>query len=265
MRALRNRVEKAGLEVVGIDRLPHPLDRAILGAPGRDEEIEATCRFIRDAGAAGIPLIGYDWTPPGGGRPERTPTGRGRAYVASYDATRTVKGAVTITDGQMWENLTYFLESVIPVAEESGVRMACRPDDPFLTSGKATGILNSLEGLKRCVETVSSPCHGLDFCQGMVAEMPDTNLHEAIRWFAMRKKIFVVTVRHSRGTRPAFSEAFLDEGDTVILEILQIYREVGFDGALRPGPQPGMVGDTDWGHKAQAFSVGYLRALLQSV
>jgi len=238
--ALRNRVEKAGLALAGMDCLPVRLDRAIAGMAGRDEEIETVCRFMRDAGAAGIPLVGCRWGVDEKG-PVRQPTGRGGAAVAVHQAELQPGGAG-------WEIFLCFLERVVPVAEEGGVKLACGPGN---------SLLGRIEDLQRLVEEVPSSCLGIDFWQGAVALMPGVDLAGAIRWFGGRQKLFLVTLGNS--------EAFLDEGDTRMLRSLRLYREAGFVGGLRPGPQPGMADDTEWGHKSQAFAIGYLRALLQVV
>ena len=75
----------------------------------------------------------------------------------------------------------------------------------------------------------------------------------------------MVHLSNPKGKLPSVSEAFLDEGDTDMLRVLEAYLEVGFDGVLRPATSPGMLGDTEWGHKGHAFAVGYLRALLQAL
>ena len=224
--ALRNRVEKAGLELIGINRLPQQLDRTILGKTGRDEEIEAVCRFVEDAGAAGIPLLCYEWV----------------TSTASHDVT------------QMWHHITYFLERVIPVAEKAGVRMAYSPGDALTATTGEAAALNSVEGLKRLMEIVPGSCHGLDFHPSVLVATPGTDVMEAARFFGSNEKIFMIT-----------TDNIINEGDIDILEVLQTCRASGFRGPLRPGRQPAMPPDTDWGHKARALAVGYLRALLQAI
>ena len=88
----------------------------------------------------------------------------------------------------MWERITYFLKRVVPVAEESKVRLCCHPHDPGMPPGKGFRgvhrVLGTVEGLKRFVDTVPSPYHGLNFCQGTVAEMleePGKEIYDVIR------------------------------------------------------------------------------------
>ena len=260
--SLRNRVEKAGMAFAGVDGL-RPHEKIILGQPGRDEEIKSFCQFIQNAGAAGIPLVGYSWALPGGPQTARIPKGRGESYISARDQQ---ESHLTLTSEQAWENLTYFLERIIPAAEATGVKMACHPDDPPTTSaGGIPSILNSVESLERLLDI--SPCshHGLDFCQGAVAAMPDADLFETIRLFGLKQKIFMAHLSNPKGKLPDATEAFLDEGDTNMVQALQTYLKVGFDGVLRPACTPGMLEDTEWGHKGHAFSVGYLRAVLQAL
>lgn len=266
--AMHNRVEKAGLELVAIENLPQTLyGKAILGLPGRDEEIEEVCQAIWSAGIAGIPLVSYRWTPPGIRRTQGIPKGRGDAIISGYDHTLAQQASPSlvcpVTAEAMWRNLTYFLERIIPVAEESGVRMACHPDDPPIPSlGGVARILHNVEGLTRLLETTRSSYQGLDFCLGTLATMPRVDVMETIREFGLREKIFLVHLRNPRGALPSFSDAFLDEGDIEMVKVLRTFQSVGFVGPIRAAQPPRMVGDSAWGHKGRAFDVGYLRALL---
>jgi mannonate dehydratase len=268
LKALCNRVEKAGLTLVGLDRLPCRLDKVLRGEAGRDEEIEAACEFVRAAGAVGVALIGYTWTAQPDGETRKGPQGRGGALVRHYKVARGQLPAAEPTIGaavHAWNNLGYFLERLMPVAEKAGVKMACRPDSPLAVHAGAPGILSTVEGLKRLVESVSSPSNGLDLQLGSLAMMPGADVAKAIAWFGSRGRILLATLQNPVGEPPTLSDAFLDEGTTNMLGALRCYQEVGFEGMLRPAEQPGMVGDTMWGHKAQAFAMGYLRALLQVV
>ncbi|MBI2938891.1 MAG: mannonate dehydratase [Chloroflexi bacterium] len=269
--AIRNRVEQAGLDLVAIESLPPEQYReAMLGQPGRDEEIDRVCQSIRNAGTVGIPLIGYRWTLPGRYRTvSHRPTGRGGAIVSAHDQSlipsASLSAAEPVAAEEVWSRLISFLERVIPAAEAAGVKLACHPDDSPVPSGEGVAsVLGTVDALERLLEVAPSACHGLDFCQGTVARMPGVDVIDAIRRFGRKQKILLVHLRNPKGTVASFTEAFLDEGDTDILRVLQAYDEVGFDGPIRAAPSPRIVGDTDWGHQGHAFSIGYLRALLQT-
>jgi D-mannonate dehydratase len=109
-------------------------DEITLGLPDRDEKIEAWCTILRNLGQAGIPTMGYNFKPVGNFRTTST-TGRGGALYSSFDFEEFSRNPPhypdkEISEVQLWENLEYFLQRVIPVAEEAGVQMALHPDDP---------------------------------------------------------------------------------------------------------------------------------------
>jgi mannonate dehydratase len=144
---LRQRIEDAGLNWAVLDGLPAEWKHKIkLGLPGRDEQIANWCRTLENMGAAGVPSMGYFFSPRSsighyGLRTSRTTPGRGGAKVTSFDDELIVGAdqsfwdppldrSVETTDDDVWGYMTYFLEAVIPVAEDAGVVMGCHPDDP---------------------------------------------------------------------------------------------------------------------------------------
>lgn len=280
---LKERVESFGLQLLMVP-LPlssSPIDRAdfpsiMLGmSPERDRAIEEICQMIRNAARAGIPAVKYNLTLLG--VPRTSPTrGRGGALystfnydIAKQDETLTQAGPVTAD--MMWERITYFLERVVPVAEECNVKMACHPHDPGMPREAGFRgihrVLGSVEGLKRFVEIHPSPFHGLNFCQGTVSEMlerPGEEIFDVIRYFGERGKIFNVHFRNIHGHFLNFQETFPDNGDVNMVRAMRVYKEVNYDGMIMPDHAPQMEGDTG-GKQAFAFEYGYIRALLQAV
>jgi mannonate dehydratase len=167
-----------------------------------------------------------------------------------------------------WERITYFLERVVPVANEHKVRIACHPHDPGTPPGfqGVDLVLGTVEGLKKFVSIKESPYHGLNFCQGTISEMlrdPGKEIFDVIRYFGTRKKIFNVHFRNIRGRRDDFQEVFPDEGDVDFVKAIRVYKEVGYDGMLMPDHVPKHPDDPG-GLQAFAFSYGYIRALIQA-
>ncbi|HEV8062613.1 MAG TPA: mannonate dehydratase, partial [Gemmataceae bacterium] len=112
-----------------------------------------------------------------------------------------------------------------------------------------------------------SPFHGLNFCQGSVAQMlekPGQDIYEVIRYFGSRGKIFNVHFRNIKGGFLDFQETFPDDGDVDMLRALRVYRDVGYSGMIMPDHVPGIEGDAR-GAQAFAYSFGYIKALLQVV
>jgi mannonate dehydratase len=280
---LRERVESFGL-TLAMAPLPlssYPIARAenphiLLGkSPERDREIDAICQMIRNAARAGIPALKYNLSILGVVRTEHTP-GRGRAAYSTfvYDKARPeppLTEAGPVSADLYWERITYFLERVVSVAQECKVRLACHPHDPGMPPGKGfrgvDTVLGTVEGLKRFIDTVPSPYHGLNFCQGSVAEMlqkPGEEIFDVIRYFGTRGKIFNVHFRNIRGGFLNFRETFIDDGDVDMLKAMRVYREVGYDGMMMPDHVP-RVPEDPRGYQAFAYTFGYIKALIAAV
>ena len=283
LKRLRERVESHGLR---LEMVPLPLSSAyitrsenpniMLGkSPERDREIDGICQMIRNAAQAGIPALKYNMSILGVVRSEPT-KGRGGARYSTFVYEKApqeppLTEAGPVSEEAAWERITYFLKRVIPVAEEHKVRMACHPHDPGMPPGKGfrgvNRVLGSVAGLKRFIEIAPSPYHGLNFCQGTVAEMlndPAREIFDVIRYFGTRRKIFNVHFRNIRGRFLNFQETFPDEGDIDFIRTIRVYKEIGYDGMLMPDHVPRIEGD-EGGRQAFAFCFGYIRALIQMV
>jgi mannonate dehydratase len=280
---LRERVESFGirLDMAPLPLSSHYITRAeypniMLGkSPERDREIDDIRRMIRNAARAGIPALKYNMSILGVVRSEPT-TGRGGARYSTFSYAKArqeppLTEAGPVPPEAYWERITYFLERVVPVAEEHKVRLACHPHDPGMPPDRGYRgvhtVLGSVEGLKRFVEIRPSPYHGLNFCQGTVSEMladPGKEIFDVIRYFGRRGKIFNVHFRNIQGRFLDFRETFIDDGDVDMLAALRVYREVGYDGMLMPDHVPQIAGD-EGGAQAFAYTFGYIKALIRTV
>jgi mannonate dehydratase len=261
------------LESSHIDSERHP---AIMLAqsPERDRDIEALQTLIRNCAAAGIPSIKYNMSILGVVRTGRVP-GRGDSSLSAWrlrDAhpNPPLTRAGRVDADMFWERITYFLERVIPVAEENKIRMACHPHDPGMPPEGYQGVvrvLGTVDGLKKFIAVKESPYHGLNFCQGTVSEMladPGKEIFDVIRYFGSRQKIFNVHFRNIRGHRDDSVEVFPDEGNIDFVKVIQVYKEVGYPYLLMPDHVPQAPGDPN-GLQSFAFCYGYIRALIQAV
>ncbi len=280
---LRERVEKFGIQ---LDMVPLPLSSSPISrvenphimrgkSPERDREIDNLCQMIRNAAKVGIPAVKYNLSVLG---VVRTPStrGRGGAAYSTFVFSKAVQGPPPEETGPldadaMWERITYFLRRVVPVAEECKVRLCCHPHDPGMPRGKGfrgvERVLGSVEGLKKFVGIMPSPYHGLNFCQGTVAEMlekPGEQIYDVIRWFGRRGKIFNVHFRNIKGGFLNFQETFPDDGDVDMPRALRVYKEVGYNGMIMPDHVPRIEGDSG-GAQAFAYAFGYIQALIQVV
>ena len=261
--------EKNGLKLTNVAATGW--DEVSLRLPDRDEKIEAWCTMLRNLGEVGIPTLGYNFKPSGNFRTTSTPPGRGGASYSTFDYEEFMRDPPyypdkVITDEKMWENLQYFLERVIPIAEENGVRMALHPDDPPIPEPLAgtARIVSTLDHYHRIFDLVPSDCNAMLFCQGCVREMGE-HVPAAIRNIGSRNKIAYVHFRNIRGTPRKFQEVFLDEGDVDMFEAMRTYKEVGFEGPFMMDHTPQFPNQDSTFWAGRAFAVGYMRALIQAV
>lgn len=280
---LKERVASFG---ISLDMVPLPLSSSdiarsenpgiLLASADRDRQIDDICQMIRNVARAGIAQVKYNLTFIGVPRTAPTP-GRGPAtrYSTFVYGDGSQQPAMTeaghVDADTYWERITYFLERVVPVAEEYKVRMGCHPQDPAMPTGRGwrgvETVLGSVDGLKRFVAIKESPYHGLNFCQGTVSEMlekPGEQIFDVIRYFGARKKIFSVHFRNIAGGVLNFRETFIDNGDVDMLKAMRVYKEVGYDGMMMPDHVPQVDGDAG---QAQgfAFAIGYIKALIAAV
>ena len=239
-----------------------------------DAEIDNVCETIRVLGGAEVPVCEWTWSVPDvfGRIAWPTNTGRGGARVSRFDydliADKRPEYAVDMNAEQMWDNLIYFMEKILPVAEQAGVRMAMHHHDPPTQwLGGEARILSSFEGMKRMIEEVDSPMNGFNICQGTVAEQAGTDVLELIRYFGERDRVNHVHFRNVKGSVPVFDESFIDDGDVDMYQAMKIYRETGYQHLFMSDHCPRMV-EVD-GHPtalaSRAYAVGNIRALVHAV
>jgi len=274
---IRTQVEAVGMRLFAIENLPqHWMDKIKLGLPGRDEQLDNICKTLQNMGAAGIPVLGYNFMPMRSrtGYAWRTSgdtPGRGGARMLSFDHSLARNAPLTrhgeVSDNEMWANFEYFLKAVVPVAEQAGVRIGVHPDDPPISPlAGLPRILRSHDSLQKLCDLVPSNHSGIEFCQGTVAEMPE-RVVDAIRKFGRQDKIFYVHFRNVSGTVPKFQETFIDEGHVDMRETMQAYHEIGFDGPFIPDhvPQLSLRPTANAKFASEAYAMGYIKALIDEV
>ncbi len=282
--ALRQAAAAEGLKIEAVENFdPAHWHDVLLDGPKKREQLENVKTIIRRLGQAGIPTMGYNFSLAGvcgrvtgpfarGGAvsvgmdgPLDTPMPNGMVWNMVYDPSAP-KGAVpAITHEELWQRLGDFLDAIVPVAEEAGVKLAAHPDDPPLPSMRGQPRLVYQPRLyQRLLDRKPSPANALEFCLGSLAEMTEGDLYQAVEQYSRQGKIAYVHCRNVTGKVPHYRETFVDDGDIDMRRVLRILKENNFDGVLIPDHTPQMTCAAPW-HAGMAYALGYLRGALQSL
>ncbi len=266
--------EESGLTIAGVESHPVAAEKIKLGLPGRDEEIANYCAVIVALGKVGIPMCCYNFMAGIGWYRTKTDIAeRGGALSSEFDNQIAKKQGLTrwgqISEEKIWDNITYFLKRIIPVAEKAGVKMALHPDDPPISPLRGIGrILTSASAFRRVLQIVPSPVNGITFCQANFKLMGE-DIQALVREFGGQGKIFFVHLRDVRGTGERFHETFHDNGPTDMAKMLKLYHEVGFDGPIRPDHAPTLADESNqspgYAMQGKIFAIGYIKGIAQAL
>jgi mannonate dehydratase len=277
---LKQRVEAAKLTVWNIGNSNvHNMPEVTLNLPGRDQKIEEYKNYLRNLAKAGIFYTTYAHMGNGIWSSARETT-RGGAPARAFDMEKNPKGnwggkvfEGPLTHGRkyskeaLWENYTYFIRQVVPVAEELGMRIGIHPDDPPVPElgGVPRCIFGNFDGYARALEIANSPNIGVCLCAGTWMEggkLMGKDVFEAARAFAKMDKLWKIHFRNVSGPIPYFVETFVDNGYTDMYKLMKTLYAVDFRGAVIADHVPGMVGGPRVGW---AYSIAYIKALLAAV
>jgi len=268
---VKKRYEDFGLNVSVVEGWL-PMDNIKKGTPGREAEMELVLQAIRNLGALDIRVVCYNWMAFFNWfRTSVTTRTRGGALTSSYDHSITEAApeakAERIGREQLWDNLRWFLERAVPVAEKAGVKLAMHPDDPPLP--KVMGVprlMGSIEGFDRLIGLVESEANGICFCQGNFSAMR-VDMVDAIRRYATKGLVHFVHFRDVQGPADNFVETFHDDGQTDMFAAMRAWNDCGYKGVMRPDHAPAMEGDPNIspGYEARGrlFAIGYMKGLLE--
>ncbi|WP_085506133.1 mannonate dehydratase [Thalassobacillus devorans] len=140
-----------------------------------------------------------------------------------------------VTEEDLWENLQYFLEKVIPVARENDIKMGIHPDDPPFSVFGLPRIITNKQNLERFLKLVDDPYNGLTLCSGSLGANPENDVADMVRAFSDR-----IHFAHIRNVKTYENGDFIEtshrtqDGSVDIYEIVKAYHEIGFTGYARP-------------------------------
>ncbi len=297
IKALKAKVEAHELALDVIESVPVHEDIK-LGKPSRDRLIANYQQTIRNLGANGIKVICYnfmpvfDWT--------RTslakvlPDGSTTLTFSTreIDAIDVAKGIslpgwdtsykanelkalldeyAQIDSEKLWEHLGYFLKAIVPVAEESGIRMAIHPDDPPRPIFGLPRIVKNRDDLARLLKIVDSPANGLTLCSGSLGAGPQNNVEALVREFGGLGRIHFAHLRNVKVNAAGDFEETAHKSDCGSLDmaaIVKAYHDVGFEGYARPDHGRMIWGETGkpgYGLYDRALGAVYLNGLWEAL
>jgi len=236
----------------------HNMPEVTLNLPGRDQKIEEYLNYIRYLGKAGIPYSTYAHMGNGIWSSGRVTSPRGysardgnakspdwKGTWAGKTYTEPLSHGRVYSEQEIWDNYTYFIRKVKPVAEEAGVRIGIHPDDPpqRMLAGVPRCIFSNFEGYKKAIEIADSPNIGVCFCVGSWLEggkSTGADPVDAIKYFAGKKKLFKIHFRNVSAPLPHFTETLIDDGYYDMSKIMQALVDVNFDGIVIPDHIPAL-------------------------
>ena len=294
--SLKEKVENAGLELKVIESVPVHEDIK-LGRPTRDKYIENFCTTVRRLAKAGVEVICYnfmpvfDWTrtelahklPDGSNaliyvqeEADKIDPMAGDLSLPGWDIGYTkeelvglIKAYEDVTDDILWDNLKYFLEKVVGVCDEVGMKMAIHPDDPPWPVFGLPRIITDINSLRHLAKIVPSTNNGITLCAGAFGCSPANDIPEMIREFGDRIHFGHVRNIKITGEKCFEESAHLSScGSLDLCEIMKAYDDVNFKGYIRPDHGRMIWGETGkpgYGLFDRALGATYINGLWEAI
>jgi mannonate dehydratase len=295
---LAEQVGAAGLSLAVVESIPVHEDIK-LGRPTRERLADAWCESLRHVAAIGVPVVCYNFMPvfdwmrsnlalrlPDGSTAlafdddelARVDLSYGTRHLpgwaAAYDAAELgalVDAYRRVSTDQLWENLAFFLERVVPVAASVGVRLAIHPDDPPWSIFGLPRIVTTGAALERITKLVPDPANGVTVCTGSLGADPTNDLPAIIRDLGRAGRIHFM---HCRNVKRTGEHRFHESphpsafGSIDMLDVMRALRDVGYTGPMRPDHGRMIWGETGrpgYGLYDRALGAMYLQGLWEGV
>ena len=258
----------------------------LLDGPKKNEQIEGLKRLLQNMGKVGIPIMGYCFSLAGVWGWERGQYARGKAEsVALIEGSRDFQEPIPdgmiwnmryrkgqedkfvpeTSENEVWERLEFFLNQLIPVAEENNVSLAAHPNDPPLAVMRRTGrILKNPSEYDRLININNSSSNKIEMCLGSIQEMQEDGLEDYLDKYSKDKRIGYIHFRNVIGKVPNYIEAFVDDGDINMVNVIKILKKNNYDGVIIPDHTPALNCSAPW-HAGMAYAVGYIKGLIKSL
>ena len=294
--ALRAACEENGLEMEVIESVPVHEDIK-LGRPTRDRLIANYAENIRRLGRAGVRCVCYNFMPVFDWlrtnlHEVREDGSNALAYdhealtsldpkklsLPGWDESYTpeelnglLEAYRTVSHDDLFANLVYFLQGIMPACNEVGIDMAIHPDDPPWDMFGLPRIISTEADLDRLFEAVPDRHNGLTFCTGSFGAGRTNDLVRMAEKYASAGRIGFAHIRQIiyRGEF-GFAECghLTAEGSLDILGIVRALVKGGFEGYVRPDHGRNIWGEDGkpgYGLYDRALGATYLNGLFEAV
>ena len=289
LRDLKALVNSEGLELEALENFaPAQWYDVLLDGPRRPQQMERLKQLIRDMGRVGIPIMGYYFSVAGVWGQVPGPNARGQAMsvgyddpaqppipagmvwnmvydAAQFDPDNTSQVLAPVADQEIQQRFRAFINEMVPVAEEAGVRLALHPDDPPMPVLRGAHRLSYTPDRYAAILDVNpSPANALELCLGTVAEMAEGDIYSLVDKVSQMGRIGYIHFRNVRGKVPHYREVFVDEGDTDMVQIVRILHRNRYEGVLIPDHTPLLECAAPW-QAGMAFAMGYMKATINLI
>lgn len=159
----------------------------------------------------------------------------------------------------LWNNLSYFISEILPVAIDQDVNMAIHPDDPPWPIFGIPRIITNEKNIDRFLSLCNDVHHGLTLCSGSLGCASFNDVPALIRKYGKQNRIHF---GHIRNVKILEDDSFEESahysrcGSLDMVDIIKAYHETGFTGYLRPDH-----GRMIWGEEGKPGYGLYDRAL----
>ena len=291
---LKSLCDEKGLEMEVIESVPVHEDIK-LGLPTRDRYIANYATTIRNLGKAGVKCICYNFMPVfdwlrtnlhteaedgsnalSYNHEELMSLDPHNLHLPGWDESYTSEELNSLLDAysgmsheQLFENLVYFLNGIMPACDETGINMAIHPDDPPWDMFGLPRIITGMDSYDKLFAAVPNVHNGITLCTGSLGAGRDNDMVAMASKLAARSYfVHLRQITHSGALDFCESGHLTSMGSLDMYGIVKALVEAGFDGYVRPDHGRNIWGEDGkpgYGLFDRALGATYLYGLFEAV
>ncbi|PTI58221.1 mannonate dehydratase [Staphylococcus xylosus] len=174
-----------------------------------------------------------------------------------------------MSDEQLWANLKYFLDAVLPTAIEHDIDLAIHPDDPPWSIFGIPRIIKNNDSYRQLLAINDSKHNGICFCTGSLGSLAENDLPTMIREFGTH-----IHFVHMRNVKRLDEFSFVEtghlskNGSVDMKAVVEALRDIEYKGTIRPDHGRmiwGETGKAGYGLFDRALGATYINGLIEGV